>query len=62
MKTEFDEFVKIHCKITQCYWNKKGCCGVKNIIIGVSTINDYPHGINGVCQAMTNVTSINRKT
>ena len=52
-----NESVKVHCQIIECrynLWNPKKIynCNLKNIAIGIRTINDYPHGVEGMCQNM----------
>ncbi len=49
IKTEFDEFVKIDCKTTECIYNDANNCNLKKITIGIIIVKDYPNGIERAC-------------
>ena len=52
-----DGYVKVWCDIIECKnnlftQNKGKFCNLKHITINVGSLEDYPHGVNGMCQQM----------
>jgi hypothetical protein len=52
-----DETVKVHCDIFDCRYNlwkktNKSNCKLKYIEIGVRTVPDYEHAVEGCCTNM----------